>query len=218
MGFKTEYVSTPTPGFVVDADASISMTIDSANIAADSNGKKIIYVGDVLGVAAPFARTKKARIAVKSTLTTALTGVSNDVVFTAKNKYSDNSIKIAYIDPAGNSQPLRLELNRADNTITILLATGAGGAITSTANDIIALVNSHLSTKDMVVASLPTAEVGTGVVTALSATAMTGGYPAFGYALNQVEVTYGDEEVSVLVAGVVDTTVADWEIVDIKRI
>jgi hypothetical protein len=206
--------------FIQKADYAISMTLDSANIAANGSGKKIISAGTALGVAAPFAKTKKARVAVLPSLTTALTGANNDLVFTGKNKNAVDSqpLKIAYIDPSANSQTLKLDYSIGDNTINVLLATSGAGAITTTATEIMELINKNIVTRDLVTAALADSNTGAGVVIAMSATALSGAYPAFGYAVNTVDVTDGDLSVSVLIEGVVYNTVTDHQIPGIKII
>lgn len=116
-------------------------------------------------------------IAVAASLTTNLTGANNDFVVTAKQAgVIGNHIEVALVDPAGNDQALAVTV--ADGVITVSLATGPAGAITSTAANVIAAINGNADAKKLVVASLKAANDGTGVVTALAAANLTGGVDA----------------------------------------
>lgn len=113
----------------------------------------------------------------QASLTTALTGTNNDLKFTAydsKTWYGTlgNAITIAYVN-AGASKPLVVSV--ASNAISVQLATNGSSVITSTASQILAAVNAHTTASKMVVATLAAGNDGTGVVTALAATNLTGG-------------------------------------------
>jgi hypothetical protein len=109
----------------------------------------------------------------KASLTVDPTGSSNAVLFTAVGFGPlGNAITVRYLDPAGNNQALSLSLST--KAITISLATGSGGAITSTAQQIIDAVNAHATISKLVVATKVDL-LATGVVTAMSATNLTGG-------------------------------------------
>jgi hypothetical protein len=83
-----------------------------------------------------------------------------------------NAITIAYV-VAGNNTPLSVTV--AGNAITVNVATGAGGAATSTANDVARAVNFSATAGPLVWAENAAASDGTGVVSAVAATALTGG-------------------------------------------
>jgi hypothetical protein len=101
-------------------------------------------------------------------------GGNNDITVTAKKPgVAGNKIKIQFKDPTGNSKPL--EVTAVNDVIVVSLATSGAGAITSTAADVIAAINSALVSKDLVVAALVADNDGTGVVTAVAATALAGG-------------------------------------------
>lgn len=111
---------------------------------------------------------------VAATLTTALTGANNDLVFTAKvGGAGGNAITVAYVDPSGNNQALAVTV--AELAISVSLATGAGGAITSTASQILAAINADATAKMLVTASLAAGNDGSGVVIAMAATNLAGG-------------------------------------------
>lgn len=112
--------------------------------------------------------------ATHAALTTALAGDDNDIVWRAVvGGAAGNDITIAYVNPAGNDKPLGVVV--ANNAITVNLATGPAGAITSTAADIIAKMASTPTAAALVTGANAAANDGTGVVTAMAATALTGG-------------------------------------------
>lgn len=98
---------------------------------------------------------------VKATLTSNMTNANADVTLTAVNYGADgNRITVTYVDPAANNQALKVLVN--GENIIVRLATGAGGAITSTCNAVVAAINAHPDASLLVVA---TAEgTGLGVV------------------------------------------------------
>jgi len=106
--------------------------------------------------------------------TTALTGTNNDVVWTAKTIGSiGNLLQIVYIDPTSNNAALSVGV--IGTQVFVNLATGAGGAITSTANQIIAAVAAHAAAKTLLVGTVAASNTGAGVVTSLPAANLTGG-------------------------------------------
>lgn len=110
----------------------------------------------------------------KASYTTALTGTNNDLKFTAQQPGTEpNAVRVRYVDPAGNNQALAVSVS--GNDITVSLATGSGGAITSTAAQVKAAVNLHDGANDLVSAGLATGNDGTGVVTAMAFQTLAGG-------------------------------------------
>lgn len=113
----------------------------------------------------------------QASLTTALTGANNDIKFTAydsKTWYGalGNSITVAYVN-AGASKPLAITVT--GSAISVQLATNGSSVITSTASQVLAAINADAVASKMVVATLAAANDGTGLVTALSATALASG-------------------------------------------
>lgn len=102
-------------------------------------------------------------------LRTALTGSNNDLDFVAKAGGSGGlAITVAYVNPAANNAALSVAVS--SNAITVNLATGSGGAITSTAAQIKAAIDAYPAAAALVqVANAPSND-GTGVVIALSPT------------------------------------------------
>ena len=105
--------------------------------------------------------------AVAAVLTTALTGVNNDLTFLAKTAgTAGNSITVALV-ATGNDTPLSVDV--ASSAITVNLATGSGGAVTSTATEVRNAINVDAEAAALITASLAPGNSGSGVVTALSA-------------------------------------------------
>lgn len=94
-------------------------------------------------------------------------GVDNAVKFTAVTVGQlGNNISVEYLDPGAALAPLTVTVT--DQLISISLATDGGSLITSTAADIIALVNVDVDASALVVAAPSGAD--TGVVTAITET------------------------------------------------
>jgi hypothetical protein len=110
----------------------------------------------------------------RAALTTILTGTNNDLTFRAqRGGIAGNSITISYVDPTGNNVPLSVAV--VSNAITVTLATDGVSAITSTAAQVRDAVNHSFASYGLVYAVLATGNDGTGLVTALASTALTGG-------------------------------------------
>lgn len=106
-------------------------------------------------------------------LTTALTGTNNDLTYTAKTVgVEGNDITVTYV-VAGASTPLSVSVS--GNAITVNVATDAGGLATSTAAQVRDAVNASAPASALVTAANAAGNDGTGVVTALAATSLTGG-------------------------------------------
>lgn len=106
-------------------------------------------------------------------------GDDNALTFTAvAYGTGGNAITIEYIDPSGNDKVLEVVV--VGSSITVNLATGAGGAITSTAAEILAayeLVAAAvaLATVEIDTSDTGVADDGSGIVTALASAPFTGG-------------------------------------------
>lgn len=93
------------------------------------------------------------------------------VTYTAhKSGTSENTIRIRYV-VAGASTPLTVTVSSLD--ITVNVATSAGSAAISTAQQVADAVNKSKAAGDLVRASVP--GTGTGVVSAVGFTNLTGG-------------------------------------------
>lgn len=108
-----------------------------------------------------------------ASLTTALAGTNNDLVYTAKTKgTTGNSIRVRYV-VSGVSTPLSVSV--ASNDITVNVATDGASAPTSTAAQVSAAVTAHGAASALVTVADATGNNGTGVVAALAFTSLTGG-------------------------------------------
>lgn len=123
-------------------------------------------------------------VPITASLTTALAGNNNDLKFTHKihgaNHTGGNAVTVAYIDPPGNNAALAVSVT--GNAISVSLATDGASAVTSTAAQVRDAINAHVDASRLVVAANAAGNDGTGVVTALAATALTGGV---GYTLSR---------------------------------
>lgn len=107
-------------------------------------------------------------------LSTNLTGNNNDLDFTAVAAGAGgNDITVAYVDPAANDAALGVVVT--DTAIVVNLATDSGGLITSTAADVDAAIDALPAAAALVTPANKAANDGTGVVTAMAATALAGG-------------------------------------------
>lgn len=109
-----------------------------------------------------------------ATLSTALTGNNNDLLFTAVTAGADgNDITIRYVDPAAISQALAVSV--LGTAITVSLATDGAGVITSTAAQVDAAIDALPAAAALVTPANKAANDGSGVVIAMAAAALTGG-------------------------------------------
>jgi len=117
--------------------------------------------------------------AVAAVYTTALVGVNNDLTFLAKTAgTAGNDITVELNDPSANDAELSVDVT--DSAITVNLATGSGGAITSTATQVKNAINADADAKALITASVAPGNSGAGVVTELAATNLAGGAAAGG--------------------------------------
>lgn len=108
----------------------------------------------------------------KASLTTALAGTNNDLVFTAKvGGPSGNSIRIEYIVAAG-TVPLTISVAGFDITVNVATTSGTP---TSTAALVKAALEANPDVNRLITIANAASNDGTGVVAALSITALAGG-------------------------------------------
>ncbi|MGE4446618.1 MAG: hypothetical protein AB7C92_08270, partial [Synergistaceae bacterium] len=111
---------------------------------------------------------------VKAKLTTDLEGENNDLVYTSKlHGALGNDITIEYHDPEEAEQELSIDITLY--AIKINLATDENGAITTTAEDIKNAIEEHDDAKEIVEVNYAPENDGSGVVTAMAATPLSGG-------------------------------------------
>lgn len=140
----------------------------------DDGRVKYIQSGDA-------AWTEVGSLDTAATLTTALTGTNNDLIFTAVQKgfltnpargILGDGVTIAYIN-AGASKSLVVSVSTL--AISVQLATDSSSVITSTASQVLAALNSDTTVQSILVATLAAGNTGAGVVTALTATHLASG-------------------------------------------
>jgi hypothetical protein len=150
MGFRGgQYYVDPT----ILSGAQVTPTLKSADAnltAFDSAGVKEIV----------------ATLNVHEHVVTGLTGTHNDLVFIARTPGTTPTVRVTYVDPAGNNASLSVSVSSQD--ITVNLATGSGGAITSTAAQIKTAIEASAAASALVVVEYASGNDGTGVVTAMS--------------------------------------------------
>ncbi len=108
-----------------------------------------------------------------ASLTTALTGTNNDLTYTSRARSSSgNSVRVTYV-VAGVSTALSVAV--AGNDITVNVATNASSVATSTAAQVKTAVDASVVAAALVTTANAAGNDGTGVVTALAFTNLTGG-------------------------------------------
>jgi hypothetical protein len=116
----------------------------------------------------------KADAAVAASADTGAVEDNNALTFTANEPGDDgNDLTIALVDPAGNNQPLAVDVDGDD--VVVNLATDAEGNITSTAAQVIAAVLEHDQASQLVTAANTGASSGAGVVDPVAETPLEGG-------------------------------------------
>lgn len=109
-----------------------------------------------------------------ASLVTGAEGDNNAILWTARHPgTSGNDLTVALLDPGETAQSLEVSVN--GNAISVSLATDGGGAITSTAADVIAAVAQDDGANALVIADNEGSSTGAGVVAAVGATELTGG-------------------------------------------
>lgn len=197
----TTYSNKKRIPLVEEGLVALTATVNDAGLVADSEGKKIVVAGTLVGggfIADPANKVSAANTAGTADLVCA--GANNDITLVNKGLVA---LKVALIDPAANSQTLKLDFST--DTIKVLLKTGAGGAIESTGAEVVALLNANPYTAELLVAANKGADTGAAVVTALAAVTLPA--PTVvpeGVLLDDVDCTYGPKSGAVAVAGIMD--------------
>lgn len=117
--------------------------------------------------------------AAKATVSINPAGDDNGLTYTAVDYgAAGNAITVRYVNPAANDADLGVVV--AGSAITVNLATDGGGAITSTAADVLAAIEGSAPAAALVVPTIYAADAGvaddgSGVVTAIAATNLAGG-------------------------------------------
>jgi hypothetical protein len=134
-------------------------------------------LGLSIGEKIPFTSTLKIDgligFGARAALTTSMTGTNNDVTLTSR-RYGvyGNSTTITLVNPGSGTVALSVAVSGQAITVTLGYATGA---ITTTGSLLIAAIAASTAAADLVNSALAPANDGTGLVTALSSTPLTGG-------------------------------------------
>jgi hypothetical protein len=171
--------------------------------------------GLIAAIAATNLTGGVASVGQQATLDTGVVGNNNAITHTAVNiGTAGDNIQVAHLDPGANSIPLSLAVvgsgTAADPyVVNVTLATDAGGVITSTAANVIELINNHGFARTIIRASNTGASTGAGVMVAAVAAPLAGGTDMnvlmsegqFGILLHDVDVTNGNGIGAVLYGG-----------------
>ncbi|MCW1926279.1 hypothetical protein OKA05_27240 [Luteolibacter arcticus] len=112
--------------------------------------------------------------AVAATLATNLSGSNNDLAFTAVlSGRLGNDVTVSYVSPGTNNASLGVVVSGRD--ITVKVATNGSAAITSTAAQVKTALEASGAASALVTVANKASNDGSGVVTALTATALSGG-------------------------------------------
>ena len=111
-------------------------------------------------------------ISATASLNTALTGTNNDLVYTAKRGGAAPGITVQYV-VAGANTPLSVVTT--GKAIVVNVATSGASAATSTAAQVAAAVAADFSAGALVTVTNAAGNDGTGVVTAMASSPLTGG-------------------------------------------
>lgn len=109
----------------------------------------------------------------KASLTTALAGTNNDLVYTAIRRGQwGNAINVAYIDPGGTTATLAVTVEGFKISVSL---GRAASAINTTAAALAAAIQANADASQLVTIANASANDGTGLVIALAATFLSGG-------------------------------------------
>lgn len=172
--------------WVIDIQNTLNQGIDGT-MASGGNASAIVAL-----------QTGEAAAAVTATLTTALAGTNNDLVFTATSAgVAGNSTTIAYSDPGGVTATASISVIGTN----IIISLGrAASAINTTAAGIKTLIDGFAPAAALVTVANAASNDGTGLVIALAATPLASGANA--------SVTYSTvgSPVTVVVGGLASLT------------
>lgn len=186
--------------------------LDDSGIEADEDGRKVVYAGTFLGGGVlENSNVPAVKIGTggrKAALTTSFSSVNSNLIFVASMLGKEgNDLKIALIKPSSNNAVLSVSV--ASSTISIQLATDSAGAIVSTASQVMNAVNQNTNSNSLVNVNLVAGSDGSGIVSALTATALDGGVDgvsttAEGVLFHSVDVTDGPETGTMMISGFVN--------------
>ena len=213
MSFYAETTYSKTKQILLcDHKVAINVLVDNTDVEVNSDGKKIVPAGTIVGGKTQPVLTNRGEPVVKKNtqavkanleLDNANPDANSKVTITAKEAgVAGDSIKVEFLDPGDTSQALSVSI--VGDTIVVSLATSADSVITSTAAQVATAINEHLVANQLV--SAEASGDGSTVVEAHAATALSGGsagYLAEGVLLYDVDVTHGANTGAMLIHGFV---------------
>jgi hypothetical protein len=117
---------------------------------------------------------EEGNVEVAASLVTTLPALNDDLVFTAKTLGTvGNSISVEFEEPGGPNAPLTV--TTIGNRIIVSLASNDAGELTSTASQVQAAISASPSSSDLVNVQLASGNNGTGTVSAMAETFLSGG-------------------------------------------
>ena len=168
------------------------ISLSHAHRAPDpATGKRIYRSGEFVGVlsaASGLWGRYQRTVGSYAQLITDAAVADASIVWTARVPGTGgNAISLALVDPNGDNQPLAVTVNAG--AISVNLSTGPAGALTTTAAQLIQAIKDNPAANALVYGELARGHNGTGMVTAIVATNLTGGVDATG---TQASLTTGD--------------------------
>ena len=131
---------------------------------------------------------------VKASLQIGVVGSNNALTFTSKlDGQLGNSSSISLLDPRANSQALAISVSGRD--VTVRLATGPSGAITTTATLLKTAIEANVDANALFTITNTGASTGAGVVTAQRRAALAGGLDD-AFPLNTPVLVAGDQSLA----------------------
>ena len=207
-GSVTEYFRAQGEIFALsDPKATISVVVSDEGVMPDENNKKTVLAGTIVGgIGGQVLKDQSLMVAANgpATYRTALPGDNNDLIFIA---IATGTVTVAYTNPGAPSTALSAAVAGTDVTVT--LGTDADGAVISTANDVMNVVNGTSAVAAVIHAENIPGEPGTGIVAAMTRATLTSNTnvaQAEGVLVNDVDVTYGPEPGAMAIHGFIEIT------------
>jgi hypothetical protein len=143
---------------------------------------------------------------VKASLTTALAGADNDIIFTSKwNAAKGNATRISYVDPgAVNCRGYVVADDDGQAPFIMVVLKRTAAAITMTANEVRALIEAHPIANSLVAVQVVAADTGAGAVIALASTPLASGVDAAFASKAEAETIFSDYAAAWIVDGAAD--------------
>ena len=114
--------------------------------------------------------------AVSATLLTGVVASNNALTFTAASTLAGvlgNNVSVRFVNPNANSQALAVSV--AGNVVTVSLATGSTGTITSTGAQVVTALAASTAASALLTVANTSGSTGAGVVAAFASSALSGG-------------------------------------------